>query len=771
MISDSLRKEIMELGRKQDAYKPHKHIALLAALKILKSRDQDSPVVYYDSTFTNLFNNLFEKFKGPGDRNRPYTPFFHLKTTSFWHIIPKSGKEEDIKELSTVGGPTILNDIVSHAKIDERLFSIIKDDKAFKDLEALIHKCLSQHTPSSSSASQSEQGFGELDAGLHPDALPNPFVAYLNSLHSLDAGNENAMAESQACNPYFSSIHVEHPLAQNIIEYLSSRSGRSVILTGHAGDGKSTLALSAYKKLKGLDTSQLLPKPLKPRENLELPEGISLAVIKDLSEWAPEQRDALLDEITKQGLRVLLISNTGALLDTFCEYAKKRSFENIADLRPRLLEAMDAESDNFDFGGAGFRFNNLALHDNLNLARMVFSRMLSPENWTACEKRDCREHCPIYINVQLFRKDDGLAQERVFLAYRRMYEYGTRLTMRQFTAHLAYMLTAGLEYKDISDLMLLPEKPPLSDYLFYNRFFGDNGRGENNAAVQMPVLRSVRSQGFGERPCPAMERHLWLLTHHDKFQTGLPSLVRKELHALRHRGARMPEKDQDNKPTPTPDQAREQARRMLFFLYKDKNSEREKNFLQDFLGSLAILRWVKWQNPNMRLSLEDDSRFRQRVFHVLQEQFTGVRLAEVGGVDHNNLYVTLNRRRQDIRQSAQVVLAQIDFSRDFKLRLTGPEAISYRRDLALIGQGWLKGISLKLNLPFLDYVLARHHGQVGETLQAAYANRLERLKADLITRCRSNDDEEMILVRLRTNHTFLRQHFKVTPEGLEVSNA
>ena len=616
-----------------------------------------------------------------------------------------------------------------------------------------------------------KQGFVEMNLDPQTHIAPNPFVAYLNSLHSLDADNENAMAESQACNPDFSRIHVEHPLVQDIVDCLSSQSGSSVVLTGHAGDGKSTLALSVYKRIKGLDTIEHLSQPLRSREDKVLSDGTSVAVIKDLSEWPLDQRDALLDEITRQGLRVLLISNTGALLDTFCEYAKKHEFEDLAGLRPRLLGAMDAESENIHFGGADFRFHNLALHDNLDIARKVFSRMLSPENWTSCANQDCREKCPIYQNVQLFCEKEGLAQERIFLAYRRMYEYGTRLTMRQFTAHLAYMITAGLEYQDIRDLMSCQEKPPLSDYLFYNRFFGDNGRGGDDAAVQMPVIQAVRTQGFGESPCPNMERHLWLLIHHDMFQTELPPVVQEELQKLRHRGARMPEKDQDKKQDPTPDQAREQARRLLYFLYRDKDREREKSFLQDFLGSLSILRWMDWQVSDARLSLEDDSRFRQRIFHVLQEQFTGVRLTEVGGLDNNNLYITLNRMRQDIRQSAQVVLAQIDFSRDFRLSLTEPKPPSQRRDLALIGQGWLKDISLELNLPFLDYVLARHHGQVGETLQATYANRLERLKADLIERCRNNNDEEMTLVRLRTNHTFRRQHFKVTPEGLEVSNA
>lgn len=768
---------------------PHKIIFILTLIEYFKKYPHTRNEFPLSDELEKDFGLTWKKYLGDHPPNNAIEhPFYHLQNDGFWNLHIKSGcehifeKYKDFPNKRSRLTKRRLRETVNYGYLNKDFFECFKEQGCRVNIQNfLVNKLnennyhrfelVSNENSGKDTMKKSVQGFGEMNLNPQTDIGPNPFVTYLNSLHSLDAGNENAMAESQACNPDFSRVHVEHPLAHGIAECLSTQYGKSVILTGHAGDGKSTLALSVYKKLKGLEPNAHLLHPLDSREDINLLNGTSVAVIKDLSEWTPDQRYALLDQITQRGLKALLISNTGALFDTFCEYAKKNKLEDLALLRERILKAMDTESENFDFGNANFWFHNLAMHDNLDIARKVFSRMLSPENWTYCANRECRHHCPIYINVQLFREKEGLAQKRVFLAYRRMYEYGTRLTMRQFTAHLAYMITAGLEYRDIRDLMSYQEKPALSDYLFYNRFFGDDGRGGDNAAIQMPVVQAVRSQGFGESPCPKMERHLWLLTHHDMFHKQLPPVVQGELQTLRRLGARMPEKDQDQKQAPTPDQAREQARRLLYFLYRDKDREREKSFLQDFLGSLSILRWMDWQKQDKCLSLEDDSRFRQKIFHVLQEQFTGVRLTEIGGLDNNNLYITLNRMRQDIRQSAQVVLAQIDFSRDFRLTLTAPTSPSQRRDLALIGQGWLEGINLELNLPLLDYVLARHHGQVGEALQATYANRLELLKAELIERCQNNNDEEMVLIRLRTNHTFRRQHFKVTPEGLEVSNA
>ena len=697
-------------------------------------------------------------------------PYYHLQNDRFWHISIKQGCEAVYESYKDSRGDRSrltkrkLQETVQHGYLNEDFFKCLENNNCRKKLE----RFLLEKFNSLLFTDAENTDFTVLDVTSEEMVAPNPFVAYLNSLHSLDAGNENALAESQACNPEFSRIHVAHSLVKPIVEQLRRNSGKSVILTGHAGDGKSTLALSVYKELKGLDDKDYLLKPLQPREDIRLPDGVFLAIIKDLSEWSAEQRDALMEDITQHGLKVLLISNTGALLETFCSYAERHRLEGRADLRPRVLEALDADSESIEFGGANFRLYNLALHDNLGLAQQVFTRMLAPENWEDCAGQACRAQCPIYRNMRLFREQGGLAQDRVFLAYRRMHEYGTRLTMRQFTAHLAYMLTAGLEHSDIRSIAAQAERPLISDYMFYNRFFGDNGRGGDGAAGQMPVILAVRSHGFGERPCPAMERHLWLLTHHDLFHTGLP-LIEDEFQRLRHHGARLGDCDWGTRLTP--DQAREQTRRLLYFLYRDEDAGRQRSFLQDFLGSLAILRWCEWQDPEVHLSLEDESRFKQRIFHVLQEQFTGVRLAEEGGPGHSQLYITLSRRRQDIRQSAQVVLAQIDFLRSFKLCLVDSGSPSHRRDLALVGQGWLSDIFLGLNLPFLDYVLARNHGQVGEALQAAYSNRLERLKADLIERCRSENEDEMILVRLRTNYTFRRQHFKVAQGQLEVSNA
>lgn len=745
----------------------HKDVLLLSIARLYE-RDPERPNRFpLDEEIETLFHATWrELFNTLPDPNAVEYPFFHLQSDGFWTLSPKPGLEAIIESYTRTR-------MTRRRLIDTIDYGYLRNDfhECFRDpsLRGVVVDYLASGMLFGDDVERDDsQDMDHLEVIDLSTSAPNAFVSYLNTLHSRDAGNENALAEAQACNPEFARIHVRHSLVETIVQRLTSHAGESIILTGHAGDGKSTVALSVYKQLKGLDQDAVLSEPLRRKEVISLPDGTSLTIIKDLSEWTHEERDSLLSEALAGSTRVLLVTNTGVLLETFCDYAERHQMGSRIEWEPRLLDAMDAEANGFKFGPIAFWCFNLALHDNLFLARCIFERMLSDENWRPCHSSPCHTHCPIIRNVHLLQRDSCLAIDRLFLAYRRMYEYGTRLTIRQLTAHLAYLLTAGLEYADIRALMERADRPLMAEFLFCNRFFGDDGRTVDAAAVRMRVVREVRQQGFGERPCPNIERHLWLLTHAEDYVLGVPE-VERDFGELRRVGSRSPIQGQ----AVTPDQARLQVRRMLYFLHRFADSVSGDSFLRQFLNSLAILRWQRWQDPNARLSMDEASNLAQRVFHVLQEQFAGVRLPELGGLPQSHLYITLSRNRHDIRQSAQVVLALIDFANEFRLGLSANEDSGIRRDLFLIGQGGrLNGVRLPLKLPFLDYVLARHQGEVSETLQASFADRLERLKAELVQTCRSDQHDEMLLVRLRTNHAFARQLFAVTTDGkLEVSNA
>jgi len=604
--------------------------------------------------------------------------------------------------------------------------------------------------------------FASLNFSAIREGDGNPFVGYLNSLQRLSAGNENALAEFQACSKYFPWIQVAHPLTRVILDELQRADGRQVILTGHAGDGKSTIALAIYRHLAALAEGMPLAKQPAPREDLR----DNISILKDLSERRKDQDTALMEEVLSGRRRFLIVSNTGALLDFF---QGQRSVHGVSPVKMEsdVLTAIGAERGEADLaiGTARFHVINLARIDNLEIARQIFERMIAPQHWAPCADRPCRANCPICLNVDLINHSRETVLDRLFLAYRRMYEYGTRLTLRQITEHLAYLVTSGLEEADVADMHARGLMPLKAEFMFFNRFFGDNGRTVHAPALQMRAVQEIRRQGFGERPCPTWERKLWLKLRDRNFRLEVDDCD-AEFELLREHGAGP---GNDSRPGMTPDQAREQVRRMLFFLYNFTDSN--LSFLKQFLNSPTILRWQQWQQEGSHLEMTERNVLEQRIYHVLQEHFTGVRLPEGSRGHDRRLYITLSRGKNDIRQSAQVVVAQVDWSNETTLQLVRQTNVTgnARTDLELHGRGRIKDAKLALTLPFLDYVLMRHFGEVGETLQAAYVERLERFKAQ-IQDLATESPAHVMLVRLKTDHTFRRQQYTVRDGRLEVTD-
>jgi serine/threonine protein kinase len=592
---------------------------------------------------------------------------------------------------------------------------------------------------------------------------PNPFVPYLNSLHSRNAETDNALAEAQARNPLFGFIHVPHPLVMTFETTLLGSKKRHVIVTGHAGDGKSTIAVELIKRLRGLPPDQPLATPLRRREDITA-RGISLSFVKDFSEWSPPEQSQLLAEmLAPEGRRFFLISNTGTMLDTFKTHEQATNGDSMR-IESELLGAISKSGgSDLQFHDCSFYVVNIAMIDNLGIAQQIFERMLRLDRWKTCHSHECRHHCPILKNVALMQANQAVVTERLFIAYRRMYEYGHRLTLRQLCAHLAYMITSGLNYQDILRISERARPPLMSEFMFFNRFFGDNGREVDQPALQLRALRAVRDQGFGVQSCPTWERKLWLTSRTATFQLRAPDSP-DDFARLQSIGAGLESSD-----LVTAAQAREQVRRAVFFLHTFDGTD--ASFLRVFLKSIMVLDFARWQTqPSETLSLQETASLQRRILHVLQEHFTGVRLPE-GTPSDRHLFVTLSRRSHDVRQSAQVVLAGYP-EEEFRIRLVTQEngGAGLRRELVLDGPGLPGTLLLRLGLPFLDYVMMRNQGEVGQDLQTSFVDRLERFKGQLIQHAESRNTDDIMLVRLRTNNTFRRQIFSVRGERLEVTD-
>ena len=585
----------------------------------------------------------------------------------------------------------------------------------------------------------------------------NPFVAYLNSLHNVTANNENALAESQAINPFFSHIHVSLRVTDYIESILNEPNGPDVILTGHAGDGKSTIGLELYKRLKGLPDKQPLDHTMESIEHVRS-NGISISIVKDMSELEETQRLSFFAEKASDSQkRYFLISNTGTLLNIVERLCDDRATWLTA--QNELLEALEGIGpQDINIGKRLCKIINLSLIDNITTACQVFERMLDPKLWDVCKSNECRDQCPIYTNVKILQTYWDTTSKRIEWIYRRLYEYGYRLTLRQMSAHLAYAITAGLDYERIHDLSQRAVKPPLRNYLFFNLFFGDSDVSKPEVE-QLKAIQNLQVMEAGTRTHPDLERQLWMKEDSASFKINNKELYDIFKH-LRHAGRGGVEALKSSV-------ARIQMRRLLYCYGTFESQAIENKYVSIFLNSPMITDFVMWQKSGGKLSPVEKSTLKRRILHVLQEHFSGIRLPE-NTSEFDTIYVTLNRRSFDVRQSAQIVLKKF-LADDFDLVLSSHDSgISETRyQLQLIASKYVQ--NLPLELPFLDYVTLRHQGEIAQQMQAFYSDRLERFKVGLLGKHSASDESNMMIVRLQLNHRFKSHTFSIHNHTLEVT--
>ncbi len=62
----------------------------------------------------------------PNRRGNVALPFFHMRTSPFWHLVAQPGQEEILKATRQVDTLTRLNQLVLGAKLDEELFQLLQ---------------------------------------------------------------------------------------------------------------------------------------------------------------------------------------------------------------------------------------------------------------------------------------------------------------------------------------------------------------------------------------------------------------------------------------------------------------------------------------------------------------------------------------------------------------------------------------------------------------------------------------------------------------------
>ncbi len=281
MSIENLNKFLDFESKNKTNMKPHKYALLLAVVLLYKKNYniENKFVLNHEliSFYLKCYNLLYGK---EALENSIEAPFYYLTSSGFWNLKIRLGKEyihEDIiKNKKSRFTVSRINEIFEYAYLSEAVDTLFRDEHS---RTVIARKIVEEW-----------QKLGQMSSVIDNDN--NFFLDYLSSLQRLSGSNENALAEFQACSAYFSYISVPHPLLKDVVEEMKQGDAH-IILTGHAGDGKTTLAFAAYKALRNMPENEPFTSYL-PIEELFEVQGQRMVLVKDLSEHELAYRPELL---------------------------------------------------------------------------------------------------------------------------------------------------------------------------------------------------------------------------------------------------------------------------------------------------------------------------------------------------------------------------------------------------------------------------------------------------------------------------------------------
>jgi hypothetical protein len=118
---------------------PHKPLLLLSILDLFAKGQITKNLIEISSDLIELFT-AYWNIVVPERSGQIALPFFHLKSSDFWHLIALPGQEAVLKVSRRMDSLSSLQKMVYGAKLDENLFELLKIQEKREELRAvLIH--------------------------------------------------------------------------------------------------------------------------------------------------------------------------------------------------------------------------------------------------------------------------------------------------------------------------------------------------------------------------------------------------------------------------------------------------------------------------------------------------------------------------------------------------------------------------------------------------------------------------------------------------------
>ena len=550
----------------------------------------------------------------------------------------------------------------------------------------------------------------------------NEFVNYLNSTNNVGGNSTGSLAESQVKSRYYDSVKVDRKLGTYITNCILSGDHHAFILTGHAGDGKTSILVQVLKTLG------------------YLPSGVGLSIeaeydnflyVKDMSEIAAERQVAALKKALHapcDGKTSLLISNTGPLLKTFEALVKEQSEaagkpfaeKDRLALQSTLLTQLDTNNDELiTVAGYSFILVNIARVDNVQFSVKILKNILDSNLWSPCAACSCANRCPIKNNCDIVKAQFDRVASFIENYYRYLYENDKRMTIRQMVGQISYALTGNLTCQGISSRHL---REPFFNYNFANLFFGFVGLKAAKDATQIKGIEQIRNLEL-DRIALDVDYSLFVSQDYSCFALN----IGKELQALStkyRKHYQVTDEDQlhDEKTHEIELQIRRSVRRFYLLFSLSENDDDINNVMDQVFGTL----YSDYRTLiSSRQSKSVLNQMRNTVFDALYIKNTG--FLPNGRTE---LPLTL-RREDDVFQNVMIVLGEVNRS-DLSIVQTKVssnfEDVDNKYELYLR----MKRKDFRLALPMINYFNNLIHGAIASNNNPALSHGIAQLDALLL---------------------------------------
>ena len=549
------------------------------------------------------------------------------------------------------------------------------------------------------------------------------YVDYLNTLHNASALNENAIAENQILNKYYKEIKVERDI-ENILYKKLEEENILLILTGHAGDGKTSLLNQFILKDKNkneFDKSGYFSTNTK-----------EIFYVKDLSEYNLENQYKMFEKSyskSKESSSVL-VSNVGPLIDNLKKFFLENNV-NEDEAEDKILDAIDKSNGNFleiNNKKTNILIINIARVNNIPFIRKFIDKILEPKLW----KDSNYEKTNIYKNLEICSINKEKLIQNIENFYIWQYEYNERSTIRQMIAHIAYSLTGNSKLEE-------KEESSFINNNFAHYFLGYKNDKLDLEAQQIDSIRKISELKLDEKK---IENEHKYFVEEDYLE--LPKLFVEEYEKIVW----------DNLDCHYLQRLRKSIRRNTIFW--SGNIRNIENLYGEVFG-----KYLK-----MKKDLEIEDELQEKLFKGISRLLTGLPLEENM---KRKVYLTL-RREGNFIQNIQLIRGEIE-KRAIRLYLEKDNENQIEKEkyelFISLGRDNKKE---KISYPLLNYILDLERGCVKTDIDPHLSNGIENLKNKLIKNNKrdnyyGNNEFEVLVSTNKGSSTY---EFNLSEKGIIV---